>query len=62
MRNFSIPAILEKKLQNENLNVKVINAGIPGAHSRSELYYLENYILLLKSPLFYKFFTTICEM
>lgn len=43
--DFSIPAILEKKLQNENLNVKVINAGIPGAHSRSELYYLENYIL-----------------
>lgn len=43
--NFSIPAILEKKLKDENVNVKVINAGIPGAHSRAELYYLENYIL-----------------
>ena len=43
--NFTIPALLEKKLNESELNVHVINAGIPGAHSRAELYHLENNIL-----------------
>jgi hypothetical protein len=43
--DFTIPAILETKFNDNNMNVKVINAGTPGAYSRSELYYLENYIL-----------------
>ena len=42
---FTIPSILEKKINNEKLNVKVVNAGIPMATSGNELYYLENYIL-----------------
>jgi hypothetical protein len=42
---FTIPAILEKKFKENDINVKIINAGIPGGHSRSEVYYLQNHIL-----------------
>jgi len=42
---FTIPAILEKKFKDNDIDVKIINAGIPGAHSRAEIYYLENHIL-----------------
>jgi lysophospholipase L1-like esterase len=42
---YTIPALLEKKLNESDLDVHVVNAGIPGAYSRSELYLLENYIL-----------------
>jgi len=42
---FTIPGILEKKFKDDNIDVKIINAGIPGAYSRAELFYLENHIL-----------------
>ena len=42
---YTIPAILEKKFKDNDIDVKIINAGIPGAHSRAEIYYLENHIL-----------------
>ncbi len=41
----TIPAILEKKLQSSDLNIKVINAGIGGSVAMDERYYLENYVL-----------------
>jgi lysophospholipase L1-like esterase len=40
----TIPALLDKKFTNEDLNIKVINAGIPGADSMDERYYIEKYI------------------
>jgi len=43
--NTTIPAILEKKFQDLELNVKVINAGLPGSRSIEERYYLEKYII-----------------
>jgi len=42
---FTIPSILGKKINDEELNVEVVNAGISMATSGNELYYLENYIL-----------------
>jgi len=42
---FTIPGILEKKFKDDNIDVKIINAGIPGAYSRAELFYLENHII-----------------
>jgi len=42
---FTIPLIIEKKIIDAGLNVKVVNAGIPMATSGNGLYYLENYIL-----------------
>ena len=41
----TIPALLEKKLQNYGLNINVVNAGIGGSTAMDERYYLENYIL-----------------
>ena len=41
----TIPALIEKKLNEENLNIQIINAGIPSATSIDELYLLENYLL-----------------
>ena len=42
---FTIPGILEKKFKENNIDVKIINAGIPGAYSRAEVFFLENHIL-----------------
>lgn len=42
---FTIPGILEKKFKENNIEVKIINAGIPGAYSRAEVFFLENHIL-----------------
>jgi len=41
----TIPAILEKKLRDDGLNVKVVNAGIGGSTAMDERYYLENYVI-----------------
>ena len=41
----TIPALVEKKLNEKNLNVQVINAGIPSATSIDELYLLQNDLL-----------------
>ena len=41
---FTIPAILEKKLASEGFEVSVINAGVPNSNSRDERYYIEKYI------------------
>lgn len=41
----TIPALVEKKLKEKNLNVQVINAGIPRATSIDELYLLETNLL-----------------
>ena len=43
--DFTIPALIEKEFKNKGFNVKVINAGIPGADSRDELYHIEKDIL-----------------
>lgn len=43
--NNTIPAILEKKLKDVELNVKVVNAGLPGSRSIEERYYIEKYII-----------------
>ncbi len=43
--DFTIPALIEKEFKKKGLMVKVINAGIPNANSRDELYYIEKYIL-----------------
>jgi len=42
---FTISFLLEKKIKDAGINVKVINAGIPAATSSDELYYFKNYIL-----------------
>jgi len=42
---YTIPAILEKKFKDNDIDVKIINAGIPGAYSRAEAHYLENHIM-----------------
>jgi hypothetical protein len=47
----TIPAFLEKKLKEENLDVQVINAGIPKATSVDELYLLETDLLKYKPNL-----------
>jgi len=41
----TIPALVEKKLNEKKFNVQVINAGIPSATSIDELYLLENDLL-----------------
>ena len=41
----TIPGFLKQKFSDDEINVEIINAGIPSGYSRSELYYLENYIL-----------------
>jgi lysophospholipase L1-like esterase len=41
---FTISSLIEKELNDSGLDVKVINAGIPGAYSRDEVFYLQNYI------------------
>ena len=41
----TIPAILEKKLNENGINANVINAGIPNSNSRDERYYIEKYII-----------------
>lgn len=43
--DYTIPGLLEKKLKDAKLNVTVINAGIPGAASTNERYYIEKYII-----------------
>jgi len=43
--DFTIPALLEKKLNDVGLDVKVINAGVNAADSRDERYYIEKYII-----------------
>ncbi|WOV93471.1 MAG: SGNH/GDSL hydrolase family protein [Candidatus Nitrosoabyssus spongiisocia] len=43
--NFTIPSLLEKKFDDTGVDIIVINAGISGATSYDERYYLENYIL-----------------
>ena len=43
--DLTIPGILEKKLLDDGVNVEIINAGIPGAYSRDEVYLIENFIL-----------------
>lgn len=42
---FTIPALLERKINDAGLDVKVVNAGVGSANSSDELYYLENHIL-----------------
>ena len=39
----TIPGFLKQKFSDDEINVEIINAGIPSGYSRSELYYLENY-------------------
>jgi len=50
----SIPGFLQKKFIESNLNgkVEVINAGIPGAWSLSETYYIKNILLEFDPDLF----------
>jgi len=43
--NFTIPAFLEKKLNENGLNVNVINAGSFSFNSNDERYYFEKYIV-----------------
>ena len=47
----TIPALVKKKLKEENIDVQVINAGIPGATSIDELYLLETNLLSYRPDL-----------
>jgi len=50
----TIPGFLQKKINGANLdiNVEVINAGVGGAHSFSETYYIKNILLEFNPNLF----------
>jgi len=47
----TIPYHLEKELQSNNLNVRVVNAGVPGIHSATEIKLIEEKIYQLNPDL-----------